>query len=130
MRLINGFVPVHGLLGKMIQRSAAPSMRKYREGTYEDARNRKPWHKLHLVVDVQKEQILSAKLTSHDARDSAPVPALLHSTNCPLATAMSRFKNEFSDGLRSRTLRTQATETQIVGSIMNTMTGIGVPDGH
>lgn len=45
-------------------------------------------------------------------------------------TAMSRFKNEFGDGLRSRTLRTQFTEARIACSILNTMTQLGMPDGH
>ena len=45
-------------------------------------------------------------------------------------TAMSRFKNEFGDGVRGRTMRTQATEVRMTCTILNTMTRLGMPDGH
>lgn len=45
-------------------------------------------------------------------------------------TAMWRFKNEFGGALRSRTMRSQVTEVRIACSILNTMTKLGMPDGH
>lgn len=45
-------------------------------------------------------------------------------------TAVSRFKNEFGSTLRSRTMRSQVTEIRIACSILNTMTKLGMPDGH
>ena len=45
-------------------------------------------------------------------------------------TAMSRVKNEFGRALRSRTMPTQDTEVRIACSILNTMTRLGMPDGH
>lgn len=176
----------------------------------EDERNRRSWRKLHLVVDAKTAEILSAKVTAHDTRDSTPVADLLapvdrafasvmadgaydrasvydaieehapYSSHSPtrivippgrnarlaadhgvisdqrdgnirhiarvgrrqwqkeskynqrslVETAMSRFKNEFGDGLRSRTMRTQVTEVRIACEILNTMTRLGMPDGH
>jgi len=40
----------------------------------EDKRNRRSWRKLHLVVNAKTSEILSAKVTTHDTRDSTPVP--------------------------------------------------------
>jgi len=176
----------------------------------EDERNRRSWRKLHLVVDAKSAEILTAKVTTHDTRDSTPVPQLLAPVNREFAsvmadgaydrasvydaidnhvlhkshsgtkivippgrnarlgedhgvvndqrdknirhiarvgrrkwqkeskynqrslveTAMSRFKNEFGDGLRSRTMQTQVTEVRIACTILNTMTRLGMPDGH
>jgi len=45
-------------------------------------------------------------------------------------TAVSRFKNEFGGTLRSRTMRSQVAEVCIACSILNTMTKLGMPDGH
>ena len=45
-------------------------------------------------------------------------------------TAVSRFKNAFGGTLRSRTMRSQVTEIRIACSILNTMTKLGMPDGH
>jgi hypothetical protein len=45
-------------------------------------------------------------------------------------TAMYRFKNQFGGRMRSRTMQTQITETQIACSVLNTMTRLGMPDGH
>jgi len=176
----------------------------------EDKRNRRSWRKLHLAVDAKAAEILSAKVTTYDTRDSTPVPDLLapverafasvmadgaydrasvynaiaenaprksHSPtrivippgrNSRLAedhdvvsgqgdgnirhiarvgrrqwqketkynqrslveTAVSRFKNEFTDSLRSRTLRTQVSEVRIACNLLNTMTRLGMPNGH
>jgi len=45
-------------------------------------------------------------------------------------TAMSRVKNQFGGALRSRTIQTRETEVRIACSILNTMTMLGMPDGH
>ena len=45
-------------------------------------------------------------------------------------TAVSRFTSEFGGVLRSRTLPAQVTEIRIACSILNTMTKLGMPDGH
>jgi hypothetical protein len=45
-------------------------------------------------------------------------------------TAVSRFKNEFGSTIRSRTMRSQAAEIRIACSILNTMTKLGMPNGH
>jgi hypothetical protein len=45
-------------------------------------------------------------------------------------TAVSRFKNEFGSTLASRTMQSQVTEIRIACSILNTMTKLGMPDGH
>lgn len=45
-------------------------------------------------------------------------------------TAVWRFKNEFGGILRSRSLSAQVTEIRIACSILNTMTKLGMPDGH
>jgi hypothetical protein len=45
-------------------------------------------------------------------------------------TAVSRFKNEFGNTIRSRTRRSQVTEIRIACSILNTMTKLGMPHGH
>lgn len=174
-----------------------------------DARNRRTWRKLHLVVDATTAEILTSEITTHCTRDSTPVPDLLAPINRRLAsvradgaydrasvycaienrppddptptrilippgrnakasddsgvesdqrdaniqhidrvgrrrwqkesgytrrslveTAMSRFKNEFGGALRSRTMRAQVTEVRIACSILNTMTKLGMPDGH
>ena len=45
-------------------------------------------------------------------------------------TAMSRFKMIIGCRLRSRSMRTQVTDTRIACSILNTMTTLGMPDGY
>jgi hypothetical protein len=45
-------------------------------------------------------------------------------------TAVSRFKNEFGSTIRSRNMRSQVTEIRIACSILNTMTRLGMPNGH
>jgi hypothetical protein len=44
--------------------------------------------------------------------------------------AVWRFKNEFSSTIRSSTTRSQVTEIRIACSILNTMTKLGMPNGH
>ena len=45
-------------------------------------------------------------------------------------TAVWRFKNEFGGALSSRSMPAQVTEVHIACSILNTMTKLGMPDGH
>jgi len=45
-------------------------------------------------------------------------------------TAVSRFKNQFGSTLGGRTMQSQVTEIRIACSILNTMTKLGMPDGH
>ncbi|PLX54590.1 MAG: hypothetical protein C0629_16735, partial [Chromatiales bacterium] len=89
------------------------------------------------------------KITTHCTRDSTPVPDLLAPMTRGLASvradgaydgasvfrslvenAMSRVKNEFGGALRSRTIQTQDTEVRIACTILNTMTRLGMADGH
>jgi len=114
-----------------------------------DKRNRRTWRKLHLVVDLTTAEILSSKITTHCTRDSTPIPDLLAPKTRGLASvradgaydgasvfrslvenAMSRVKNEFGGALRSRTIQTQDTEVRIACTILNTMTRLGMADGH
>ena len=55
----------------------------------EDKRNRRSWRKLHLVVDAKPAEILSAKVTTHDTRDSTPVPDLLAPVERAFASVMA-----------------------------------------
>ncbi|MEQ9563962.1 MAG: hypothetical protein RLN69_15685 [Woeseiaceae bacterium] len=47
-----------------------------------------------------------------------------------IETAVSRFKNEFGSAIRSRTMRSQVSEIRIACSVLNTMTKLGMPNGH
>jgi hypothetical protein len=51
-----------------------------------DARNRRTWRKLHLVVDANTAEILSSRLTTDSKRDSTPVRDLLARIDRKLAS--------------------------------------------
>ena len=55
----------------------------------EDQRIRRNWRKLHLVVDAKTAERISAKVTTHDTRDSAPIADLLTPVEHVFASVMA-----------------------------------------
>ena len=81
-----------------------------------------------LGVDNEQRNVNIKLIARHGRRHWQKVSG--YTLRSLVETAMSRFKNQFGRALRCRSMPAQETEVRIAGSILNTMTRLGMPDGH
>jgi hypothetical protein len=81
-----------------------------------------------LRVDSEQRNVNTKHIARHGRRQRQKASG--YTLRSLVETAMSRVKNQFGGALRSRTIQTRETEVRIACSILNTMTMLGMPDGH
>jgi hypothetical protein len=85
--LLGAEEPVHILID-----STGLKVHRVRAST--DKRNRRPWRKVHLVVDANTGDILASELTTRRASDCAQAPNLLAEITGELASVMADGAND------------------------------------
>ena len=81
-----------------------------------------------LGVDSAQRNVNIRHVALHGRRHWQKAPG--YARRSLVETAVWRFKNEFGGALSSRSMPAQKTEVRIACSILNTMTRLGMPDGH